>query len=659
MDESHPESEISFGYLDVSFGRVSAEPSYAERNREYLAYASSQYRAEPVNLEWRDLSLSVPLGRSERNDGAGKYAVMEKEVLRRVTGSVRCGQMLAIMGASGAGKTSLLNILAGRADGTQARIQGCVNVNGEARDWEKFRLQTAYVLQDDAMFGELTVEEQVMFSAGLRLPALMPRAAKKARVDRILNELGLDEVRDRPIGGKFVRGVSGGERKRVAIATEIVTDPSVLFLDEPTSGLDSANALRVMQTLHHLAAHKRTVVCTIHQPRSAIFALFDHILLLSEGRVMYHGPARQACAYFSTLGFNSPPAYNPADFLVDLLTVNRRSIRAEMHSMARVQYIAERHRPHAAGALMSDEKAEADWLQWRASFDWEAYIEGQHLQENRRFQNAWLIELAALLVRAARLLARAKVVNIMRLFQVLVFGLLLGAIWLNKGRETTLDARRAIPGVLFFIAINQSGAAYSVLFAFPLERTIVTRERAANMYRTSSYFLAKTVMDTVKSTIFTLIFCGIVYGMVGFRAGVVPFLLFFLAVLMITVFAESLALAVSVLTGNAQAASSLVTVFIVLFLLFGGFFIGERQMPAWIAPLQWSSCMFYTYNALMDAEFPPTSADPVVQTVRREAALNPLTYWQNIAVLAAMTAALKFVAFLLLRHLRAPKFYKF
>lgn len=143
------------------------------------------------------------------------------------------------------------------------------------------------------------------------------------------------------VGNELIRGISGGERKRLNIGTEIVTDPSLIFLDEPTSGLDSFNAQSVMQMLLKLAQNARTIITTIHQPRSSIFQMFDSLMLLSEGRTMYFGPANDSIAYFTQLGFPCPPNYNPADYFMDVLSVDYRSPRLELVTRTRVRLLGD------------------------------------------------------------------------------------------------------------------------------------------------------------------------------------------------------------------------------------------------------------------------------------------------------------------------------
>ncbi|KNE58552.1 hypothetical protein AMAG_04118 [Allomyces macrogynus ATCC 38327] len=241
----------------------------------------------------------------------------EQEILHGVHGLVRPGQVLAIMGGSGAGKSTCLDILARRTK--TGVIKGELLVNGRVLDRHEFRTMVGFVDQEDMLMPTLTVEETILYSALLRLPKDMSYEAKWNRVRETMIELGISHIAKSQIGDATTRGISGGEKRRVSIACELVTSPSILFLDEPTSGLDSYNAHNVVECLVQLARnYNRTVIFTIHQPRSDIFTMFDQLLLLSKGHMIYSGPAFAAGDHFANLGFPCPPGYNIADFLIDL-----------------------------------------------------------------------------------------------------------------------------------------------------------------------------------------------------------------------------------------------------------------------------------------------------------------------------------------------------
>ncbi|KAF8968200.1 hypothetical protein BGZ46_010928, partial [Entomortierella lignicola] len=252
------------------------------------------------------------------------YNVGGKEVLDHVSGLVKPGQIMAIMGASGAGKTSLLDILARRhKSGT---IRGNIYVNGKTVSDQEFKRVVGYVDQEDTLMSTLTVYETILYSALLRLPRDMSYDAKRYRVMETMSELGILGIKDMRIGASGQRSISGGEKRRVSIACELVTSPSILFLDEPTSGLDAYNAFNVVECLVTLArTYHRTVVCTIHQPRSNIFAMFDQLVLLAKGELVYSGQTRNLNAHFRSLGHPCPEGYNIADYMLDLTMYTGKS----------------------------------------------------------------------------------------------------------------------------------------------------------------------------------------------------------------------------------------------------------------------------------------------------------------------------------------------
>ncbi|KAF6002632.1 hypothetical protein F1559_000727 [Cyanidiococcus yangmingshanensis] len=266
---------------------------------------------------WRPMRGILPASLTERTYGT-------VELLHGISGVVRPGEFCAILGGSGAGKTTLLNALAGRS--AVPISEGSILFNGQPRTHATRRL-IGYVMQDDVFFSNLTVGQTLQFTADIRLPRSMSAQEKRERVDEVLRFLNLSKAKDTIIGDQqFHKGISGGERKRTNIAETLLTNPSLLLLDEPTSGLDSTTALAVVRLLKDLAiAEGRTVIATIHQPSSIMWAEFDKVLLLSEGSVVYFGPAKDTASYFEKQGFRLPYGYNPADYFLDLLVSSLES----------------------------------------------------------------------------------------------------------------------------------------------------------------------------------------------------------------------------------------------------------------------------------------------------------------------------------------------
>ncbi|KAJ2984075.1 hypothetical protein NUW58_g6140 [Xylaria curta] len=281
-----------------------------------------QYKYGPIHLDDSDdesLKLMTDHKPATLYFENVSYGLNGKQILGDIRGIAHPGEITAIMGASGAGKTSFLDILARK--NKRGHFSGDFYVNGEKVSDADFKSVIGFVDQEDTMLPTLTVHETILTSALLRLPRHMGRAAKEQRVYEVEKQLGIYHIRDSLIGseeGKG-RGISGGEKRRVGIACELVTSPSILFLDEPTSGLDAYNAYNVIECLVTLAkTYKRTVIFTIHQPRSNIVALFDRLILLAQGKTVFSGPFSRCQDYFDEVGYSCPPGFNIADYLVDL-----------------------------------------------------------------------------------------------------------------------------------------------------------------------------------------------------------------------------------------------------------------------------------------------------------------------------------------------------
>jgi ABC-type multidrug transport system ATPase subunit len=206
------------------------------------------------------------------------------------------------------GKTTLISLLAGgwRKSQSAGDLDGTVTVNGKPPSKRMNRF-IALIAQDDLLFANLTVEQTLRYAALLNLPKELTREQKLERVERVISVLGLNKCRGTKIGGGFQRGVSGGERKRCSVANELLMNPSIVLADEMTSGLDSTTSSRLVSTFRSLARGGRAVVCTIHQPSSQIFDLFDKVLLLAQGRTVYYGSTQTVTAYFDSVGLMCKP----------------------------------------------------------------------------------------------------------------------------------------------------------------------------------------------------------------------------------------------------------------------------------------------------------------------------------------------------------------
>ncbi|KAG0576967.1 hypothetical protein KC19_5G121800 [Ceratodon purpureus] len=260
-----------------------------------------------AHIVWRDLCVHISSSRG--------YPA--RPILVRSTGYAEPGSIQAIIGPSGSGKSTLLDALAGRL-APNIKQTGDILLNGESKSTLSYGT-AAYVTQEDVLLATLTVRESVMYSATLRLPDKTTQDEKIEIVDTTIQEMGLSECQHTRVGSFLVRGLSGGEKRRLSIALQIITRPPLLFLDEPTTGLDSAAAYFMVQTLRNLAKDGRTVISSVHQPSSAVFALFDHLTLLSSGRTVYFGEATSASQFFAASKYPCPPMRNPSDHFLQII----------------------------------------------------------------------------------------------------------------------------------------------------------------------------------------------------------------------------------------------------------------------------------------------------------------------------------------------------
>lgn len=265
------------------------------------------------NFAWRDIHVLV----KDRSTKSPLY------ILSETAGLVHAGEMLAIMGPSGSGKTTLLNALAHRIAAAGAETTGQILVNGQKSNSNMIRNLSAYVEQEDALIGSVTVRETMVFSARLALPSNVSKKEAFRRVDNLIASFGLSSQSQTIVGTPIKKGLSGGQKKRLGVASRLVTNPKILFLDEPTSGLDSALSVEVIRYIKDIGkAHNLIIISSIHQPSTTTYQLFDKLALLSLGKTCYFGRISDAPDYFSRIGYQIPAATNPAEFFLDLINID-------------------------------------------------------------------------------------------------------------------------------------------------------------------------------------------------------------------------------------------------------------------------------------------------------------------------------------------------
>uniref|UniRef100_A0A914XPT6 ABC transporter domain-containing protein n=1 Tax=Plectus sambesii TaxID=2011161 RepID=A0A914XPT6_9BILA len=469
-----------------------------------------------MTLCWRNLNVHLPI-----EPKAGSKLTFwrkkpynpskRKPVLRNVSGIAEPGQLLAILGSSGAGKTTLLNVLTKRNLGPLI-VEGVVTVNGTEMSASKIRQVSAYVQQDDLFVGTLTVREHLNFHALLRMGSKFTAAQRRQRVNDVLVELGLTKCADTLVGiPNRIKGISGGERKRLAFASEILTNPGLLFCDEPTSGLDSFLAQQIIAVLKQLATKGRTIVITIHQPSSQVFAMFDRICLMAEGRLAYLGPAKTALDLWQSCGYPCPPKFNPADHYIRTLAIKTRH---EKECQRRVKTICDAYEISAVGVETmkktehlykgSTEEFGGGLLKWKT-------------KKSKRYRASWFQQLWAVTWRSYLTTVREPMLLKVRLFQTLIVAVLTGLVYF----QTTISSQTIINinGILFQLVANMNFMfQFAVVEVFCLEMPIFMREHLSGIYRVDVYYLSKQIAELPQYILLPILFTAIVYWMAGLVA---------------------------------------------------------------------------------------------------------------------------------------------
>ncbi|KAL7109041.1 hypothetical protein ACP275_06G151100 [Erythranthe tilingii] len=532
-----------------------------------------------------------------------------KTILDEVSGEARDGEIMAVMGASGSGKSTLIDALANRM--AKGSLKGTATLNGEAIESRLMKVISAYVMQDDLLFPMLTVEETLMFAAEFRLPRALSKSKKKLRVQALIDQLGLRNAAKTVIGDEGHRGVSGGERRRVSIGTDIIHDPILLFLDEPTSGLDSTSAFMVVKVLQRIARSGSVVIMSIHQPSYRILGLLDQMIFLSRGKTVYSGPPSNLPVFFSDFGHPIPDTDNRTEFALDL-------IRQLEGSPGGIKSMAEFNKSwqslkkgNLSNTLCASEtNTTTTNLSLKeaisASISRGKLVSGATAAKNNSSPTAMVpsyanppwVELAVLSRRSFTNSWRMPELFGVRVAAVMVTGFILATIFWRLD-----DSPKGIQERLGFFAFAMSTTFYTCADALPVflqERYIFMRETAYNAYRRSSYLLAHALTSLPALLLLSLAFAAATFWAVGLDGS---FLFYFLIIFASFWAGSSFVTFLSGVVPHVMLGYIIVVAIIAYFLLFSGFFINRDRIPAYWIWFHYISLVKYPYEAVLQNEF--------------------------------------------------------
>ncbi|KAJ2553897.1 hypothetical protein EV175_002775 [Coemansia sp. RSA 1933] len=586
----------------------------------------------------------------------------DKEILHNLTGTFRPGRLTAILGPSGSGKTTLLNLLAGHAE--SGTTTGNLWVNGRPTSGAGLRLLAGYVNQNDIILPTQTVSEAIEMSIILRPPPLAnlsseftgshsasaedsaanahpllpapvtmaggmsvynkspPRRKHASSSDELLvvgdevharrtqavDTFGLDKCKNTMVGDSSEKGISGGEKKRTAIAMEWVTQAPVLFLDEPTSGLDAHAALSVTHHLRSIAATGRTVITVVHQPSSEMFEMFDDILVLCEGHIVYLGERAGLTDYLARLGFPCGMYTNPADHVFNSVLFDSSAFRSgTAYPNDTLNNQAITSSPPASSSdraqLLIDEWHKSkEVIALRASVD-SPDLTPIDITQFRR-TSSFKMQVQYLVKRASHNALRNKLVLRLRLAQAIVLGLVIGLVFLNTQKRPASVQTQNFSGALFFSAAAQTIISIlSMANVFTQEREVFLHEWHSSYYGLAAYYLAKNVVELPIQVIVPVIFSSISYWALGLQRDGVKFVIFMVTSISVNLYGYSLGMLMAILCKTMSAIVSVIPIVVVPLLLFGGLFVNSGNSTVWLRWIQWLSPIKYAFAATMKSQF--------------------------------------------------------
>ncbi|OAL74377.1 hypothetical protein A7D00_2410 [Trichophyton violaceum] len=517
-----------------------------------------------------------------------------KAILRDATGyCFALGELMVLMGPSGSGKTTLLNVLAGRANSLHDGVNGEVLVNGRTASKETFRHLSSYVEQEDVLIGSLTVEETLYFAAQLSLSRSIPKKDRIQRIKYLLNSFGIQNQAKTLIGTPIRKGISGGQKRRVSVAAQLITCPKIIFLDEPTSGLDSTASYEVMSFVKALARKNNLIViASIHQPSTSMFESFDKLLILSAGKTCYFGPGKDMKAYLDKTGHPMPVQINPAEFVLDLVSTDFATDTEEAEAQ-----LAKIHQEWEDSEESSNVNLEISRLTTLSEKEENITLSANQLQHVNIVST-----IVTLLHRSFIKGCRDVVAYGIRVAMYLGLAIMEGTVWLRLG--TGQENIQPYINALFFCSAFMSFMAVAYVPSFLEDRATFIKERANGLYGATSFVISNFLIGMPFLFMITIIFSVVAYWLVNFRSGADTFFTLVMWLFLDLLAAESLVVMIASLFPNFVVALALTAFTNGIWMSVGGFMVAPAILNVfWRYVFHYIDYQTYVFQGMMVNEF--------------------------------------------------------